>query len=83
KPVALRMVWQVAQATDLPIIGMGGIVSAEDAIEFLLAGATAVAVGAGNLVNPYCIPEIIDGIHLWLEQEGYASVGAIRGLALP
>ena len=83
KPVALRMVWQVAQATDLPVVGMGGIVSAEDAIEFLLAGATAVAVGSGNLVNPYCIPEIIDGIHHWLDREGYASVSEIRGLALP
>lgn len=83
KPVALRMVWQVAQAVDLPIIGMGGIVSAEDAIEFFLAGASAVAVGSGNLTNPYCIPEIIAGINQWLDQEGYASIDDIRGLALP
>jgi dihydroorotate dehydrogenase (NAD+) catalytic subunit len=83
KPVALRMVWQVAQAVSLPIIGIGGAVSAEDAIEFILAGATAVAVGSGNLVNPYCIPEIIEGVGAWLDREGYASVGDIRGLALP
>jgi dihydroorotate dehydrogenase (NAD+) catalytic subunit len=82
KPVALRMVWQVAQAVDIPIIGMGGIVTAEDALEFFLAGAHAVAVGSGNLTNPCCIPEIIDGISRWLDREGYASVGNIRGLAL-
>ena len=82
KPVALRMVWQVAQAVDLPIIGMGGIVSAEDAVEFFLAGAHAVAVGSGNLTNPYCIPEIIEGVGSWLDHEGYASVSEIRGLAL-
>jgi len=81
KPVALRMVWQVTQAVDLPVIGMGGIVSAEDAVEFFLAGAHAVAVGSGNLTNPYCIPEIIEGIGQWLDREGYASVSDIRGLA--
>ena len=83
KPVALRMVWQVAQETDLPIIGMGGVVTAEDAVEFFLAGAHAVAVGSGNLTNPYSIPEIIGGIDQWLDREGYASVEEIRGLALP
>ena len=83
KPVALRMVWQVAQETDLPIIGMGGVVSAEDAIEFFLAGAHAIAVGSGNLVNPYSIPEIIEGIGKWLDKEGYNSVNEICGLALP
>ncbi|MCL1848074.1 MAG: dihydroorotate dehydrogenase [Clostridiales bacterium] len=83
KPVALRMVWQVAQVTDLPIIGIGGIVSAQDAIEFFLAGAHAVAIGSGNLVNPYCIPEVIKGVEQWLDEEGYASVSDVRGLALP
>ena len=83
KPVALRMVWQVAQAVDLPLIGMGGIVSAVDAIEFFLAGADAVAVGSASLTNPYAIPEIIEGIDRWLDREGYASVRDIRGLALP
>jgi dihydroorotate dehydrogenase (NAD+) catalytic subunit len=82
KPVALRMVWETAQAVDLPIIGMGGIASAEDAIEFFLAGAGAVAVGSGNLVSPYAIPEIIKGIDQWLDREGYASPEQIRGLAI-
>ena len=81
KPVALRMVWQVAQAVDLPLIGMGGIVSPEDAVEFFLAGAHAVAVGSGNLVNPYAIPEIIDGVDRWLDREGFSSISEIRGLA--
>ena len=83
KPVALRMVWQAAQAVDLPIIGMGGIVSAEDAIEFFMAGAHAVAVGSGNLVNPYCIPEVLRGIDQWLDAHGYCSLDEIRGMALP
>ena len=83
KPVALRMVWQVAQAVDLPIIGMGGIITPEDAIEFILAGAHAVAVGSGNLIHPYCIPDIIDGLGQWLDREEYGAVNEIRGLALP
>ena len=80
KPIALRMVWQTAQAVDIPIIGMGGICTAEDAVEFLLAGASAVAIGSGNLIKPYCIPEIIKDLDLWLDQEGYASVNDICGL---
>jgi dihydroorotate dehydrogenase (NAD+) catalytic subunit len=75
------MVWEVAQAVDLPIIGMGGILSAEDAVEFFLAGAHAVAVGSGNLIRPYIIPEIIEGLDRWLDREGYSSVNEIRGLA--
>lgn len=62
KPVALRMVWQVANAVKLPIVGMGGIMTAEDALEFLIAGATAVAVGTANLVDPMAPIKIIDGI---------------------
>jgi dihydroorotate dehydrogenase (NAD+) catalytic subunit len=81
KPVALRMVWQVAQSVTVPIIGMGGICSAEDAIEFLLAGASAVAVGCGNFIDPYCIPNIIRDLDLWLNKEGYSSVSDIVGLA--
>ncbi|MCL1804988.1 MAG: dihydroorotate dehydrogenase [Clostridiales bacterium] len=80
KPVALRMVWETARAVDLPIIGMGGILSAEDAVEFFLAGAHAVAIGSGNLIRPYIIPEIIEGLGRWLDQEGYASVNDIRRL---
>jgi len=82
KPVALRMVWQVAQAVDVPIIGIGGIVSATDAIEFFLAGAHAIALGTVNLVDPYRLPEIIEGINQWLDQENYSSVNDIRGLAI-
>lgn len=82
KPVALRMVWQVAQAVEVPIIGMGGIMTARDAIEFFLAGASAVALGTANLINPACVPEVIEGIDQWLDREGYKSVNDIRGLAL-
>jgi dihydroorotate dehydrogenase (NAD+) catalytic subunit len=83
KPIALRMVWQVAQAVALPVIGMGGIVSAEDAIEFIMAGASAVAVGSANLRNPYAIPEILEGMSAWLDQNGHSSLSEIRGMALP
>lgn len=62
RPVAVRMVWQVAQAVDVPVIGMGGIMSARDALEFILAGATAVAVGSANLVEPTSIQRVIDGL---------------------
>ena len=61
KPVAVRMVYQAAQAVKIPIIGMGGIANAEDAIEFMLAGATGVAVGAMNFVNPYTTAEVVKG----------------------
>ncbi|EEG78196.1 dihydroorotate dehydrogenase [Dethiobacter alkaliphilus] len=81
KPVALRMVWQVTEAVNIPVIGMGGISSAQDAVEFLLAGATAVAIGAANFVNPTVCPETVQGIHRYLEEEGYSSVQEIVGLA--
>ncbi len=68
KPVALRMVYQTAQAVKIPIIGMGGIGSGEDAVEFLLAGATAVAVGAMNFVNPYATVEVVEGIESYMKQ---------------
>lgn len=68
KPVAVRMVYQTAQAVKIPIIGMGGIGSAEDAIEFLLAGASAVAVGAMNFVNPYTTVEVVEGIEAYMKQ---------------
>ena len=62
KPVAVRMVYQAAQAVKIPVIGMGGIMTADDALEFILAGATAVAVGTANFVNPCTTAEIVDGI---------------------
>ena len=68
KPVAVRMVYQAAQAVKLPIIGMGGIMNSEDALEFILAGATAVAVGTANFHNPYATVEVIDGIAAYMEK---------------
>ncbi|MGE4558930.1 MAG: dihydroorotate dehydrogenase [Desulfobulbus sp.] len=79
KPVALRMVWQVASAVSIPVIGIGGIGTAEDAIEFLLAGATAVQVGTANFYNPVATEEIIDGIAAYLREQGEGSVRAIIG----
>lgn len=81
KPVALHFVWQVSDAVKLPVIGMGGISSAEDAVEFLLAGASAVAIGTANFVNPLVCPEVIDGIAAYLQENNFNSVGEIIGLA--
>ncbi len=79
KPVAVRMVYQTAQAVKIPIIGMGGIGSAEDAIEFLLAGASAVAVGAMNFVNPYTTVEVVEGIEAYMKQYGIENVTELVG----
>ncbi|MDQ7096122.1 dihydroorotate dehydrogenase [Desulfosporosinus sp. PR] len=81
RPVAVRMVWQVAEAVDLPIIGMGGIISWQDAVEFLLAGATAVSVGTGNFYNPQVPLEILEGIEHYCAEKGYSAVREIVGLA--
>ena len=79
KPVAVRMVYQAANAVRLPIIGMGGISTAEDAIEFLLAGATAVSVGTANFFNPYATTEIVDGIEAYMERYGVEDVKELIG----
>lgn len=79
KPVAVRMVYQTAQAVKIPIIGMGGIASAEDALEFLLAGATAVAVGAMNFVNPYTTVEVAEGIEDYMKQYGIEDITSLIG----
>ena len=79
KPVALRMVWQVASAVKIPVVGIGGIGTAEDAIEFLLAGATAVQVGTANFYNPAAAAQIIAGIEEYLHQQGESSVRSIIG----
>lgn len=79
KPIALRMVWQVAKAVRIPVIGMGGISNATDAIEFLLAGATAVQVGTANFVDPLVCVNIIDGINEYLDRNNYRSVKEIIG----
>jgi len=79
KPVALRMVWQVARLVSIPVIGIGGITTAEDAVEFLLAGATAVQVGTANFVNPRAAEEIISGIADFLRGQKMASVRELIG----
>ena len=79
KPVAVRMVYQASKAVKIPIIGMGGISCAEDAIEFLMAGASAVAVGAMNFVNPYLTEEIAKGIESYMEQYHIEEIGNIIG----
>lgn len=82
KPVAVRMVYQVAQAVKIPIIGMGGISDAEDALEFILAGATAVSVGAANFINPYATVEVINGIEEYMKKNHIDDIkeliGAVR-----
>ena len=79
KPIAIRMVYQCANAVSIPIIGMGGIASVEDAIEFMMAGATAVAAGAMNFVNPYLTEELVDGIDRFLENHNIKDVNEIIG----
>jgi dihydroorotate dehydrogenase (NAD+) catalytic subunit len=79
KPVALRMIYEVSQAVNIPIIGMGGIESAEDVIEFFYAGASAVAVGTANFVDPFVCPTIIDELPLLLDQLGYEHISECRG----
>ncbi len=79
KPIAVRMVYQTAQAVKIPIIGMGGIANAEDAIEFILAGASAVSVGAMNFVNPYCTEEIVKGIAQYMERYGVENLSDLIG----
>lgn len=79
KPVAVRMVYQVAQAVKLPVIGMGGIANAEDAIEFMLAGATGVAVGAMNFVNPYTTQEVVKGIEDYMERYKVENLSELIG----
>ena len=78
-PVAVRMVYQVTGAVKIPVIGMGGIMCAEDAIEFFMAGAKAVAVGTANFVDPYAPVKIIDGINEWLDKHNCTSVNDIIG----
>ena len=79
KPIAVRMVYQAATAVRIPVIGMGGIASAEDAIEFLLAGATAVSIGAMNFVNPYTCVEVVEGIERYMEQYHVENVTDLIG----
>ena len=80
KPVAVRMVHQVAHAVNLPIVGMGGIATAEDAIEFLMAGATAIAVGTANFRNPFATMEVIEGIEAFMRKNGIKDIHEIIGI---
>ena len=80
KPVAVRMVYQVAKAVNIPILGMGGIVSGEDAIEFMLAGATAVSIGAGNFIDPYTSIKTIEGIEQYMKEQGIEDIREIVGV---
>ncbi len=81
KPVALRMVWQVFEAVKIPIVGLGGIMNATDAIEFILAGATAVEIGTANFIDPTVTVKVIDGIKDYLDRHGFGSVSELIGLA--
>lgn len=79
KPVALRMVWQVARAVNIPVVGLGGIMNATDAIEFLMAGATAVEIGTANFIDPTTTIRVIDGMNEWLDSRGVKDVHEIIG----
>jgi dihydroorotate dehydrogenase (NAD+) catalytic subunit len=81
KPVALRMVYEVAGAVSVPVVGIGGISSWRDAVEFMMAGATAIQVGTANFFNPLAIPEILQGLEDWLRDKGIADVREIIGAA--
>ena len=80
KPIAVRMVYQVANAVKLPIIGMGGISTYEDAIEFILAGATAVSVGTANFFNPAATVEVVEGIEKYMERYHFENIKDMVGL---
>ena len=81
KPVAVRMVWQVSRAVKIPVIGLGGIMTAEDAIEFMMAGATAIEIGTANFIDPTVTIKVRDGINTWLDAHGCKSVDEIIGVA--
>lgn len=79
KPVAVRMVYQVAQAVNIPVLGMGGIVSGEDAIEFMLAGANAISIGAGNFMDPYTSVKTVEGIEEYMKKYDIKDINDIVG----
>ena len=80
KPVALRMVWQVARAVKIPVVGLGGIMTAEDALEFIMCGATAIEIGTANFIDPAVTIRVREGINEWLDRHGVASVLDIVGV---
>lgn len=79
KPIALRMVWQVSKAVNIPIVGLGGIMNATDAIEFFLAGATAIEIGTANFIDPSVTMKVVDGIEDYLKRHNYDSINQIIG----
>ena len=79
KPIALRMVWQVAKAVNIPVIGLGGIMNWKDAVEFMLAGATAIQIGTANFIDPAITVKVAEGINDYLDRHGYSSVRDIIG----
>jgi dihydroorotate dehydrogenase (NAD+) catalytic subunit len=79
KPVALRMVWQAANAVKIPVIGIGGIMTASDAIEFILAGASAIQVGTASFIDPAASVKILEGIGKYLESKGFTDISEITG----
>ena len=79
KPIALRMVWQVAKAVKIPVIGLGGIMNWKDAVEFMLAGATAIQIGTANFIDPAITVKVAEGINDYLDRHGYSSVRDIIG----
>ena len=79
KPVAVRCVWQVAKAVNIPIVGLGGIMNAKDAIEFFLAGASAIEIGTANFIDPAVTVKVAQGINEWLDLHGCKSVSEIVG----
>ena len=79
KPVALRMVWQVAKAVNIPVVGLGGIMNATDALEFMMAGASAVEIGTANFIDPTTTIQVIDGMNEWLDKHGVKDVNDIIG----
>ena len=79
KPIALRMVWQVAKAVNIPVVGLGGIMNWKDAVEFLLAGATAIQIGTANFIDPPITVKVAEGINDYLDRHGYSSVRDIIG----
>ena len=79
KPIALRMVWQVSKAVKIPVIGLGGIMNWKDAVEFLLAGASAIQIGTANFIDPAITVKVSDGINDYLDRHGFTSVKDIIG----
>ena len=79
RPIAVRMVWEVCKAVHIPVIGMGGITCAEDALQFMMAGAAAVQVGTANFTDTLAMPKIIDGLNRWLDAHGIADINEVCG----